>query len=203
MEPSGSRVDTASVIVAATPEQVFHAFSDPEALVAWLPPGNMKGRILAYDFREGGRYRIELTYAEDVPAGVGKTTGRTDISRGCFLQIVPGKRIVQTVEFESEDASFAGEMQLSWSFEAQFGATRVTIVATNVPPGITKADHDAGFVPRSKISPNTCNVEVSALNEAGSPRSRLTAAFAQRPLSPSLPSRLSTVESRRTGGSLD
>lgn len=145
-DPSAKgRTDTASIVVAAPPDAVYRAFADPDALMAWLPPEGMSGRVLDHDFREGGRYRIELTYAETAPFGVGKTTGRTDISTGRFLALEPGKRIVQSVTFESSDASFAGEMVMTWSFEALPAATRVTVTAENVPPGIRQADHEAGL----------------------------------------------------------
>jgi len=48
---------------------------------------------------------------------VGKTVGRTDVTTGRFLTLEPGKRIVQSVEFESADVAFAGEMIMTWSFE--------------------------------------------------------------------------------------
>jgi uncharacterized protein YndB with AHSA1/START domain len=139
------RIDTASVVVAAKADDVYRAFADPRALVAWLPPGGMTGRVLDYDFREGGRYRIELTYTGDGPGEVGKTTARTDISAGRFLALEPGRRIVQSVEFESPDISLAGEMIMTWSFETLPAGTRVTITAENVPRGIAKEDHDAGL----------------------------------------------------------
>jgi uncharacterized protein YndB with AHSA1/START domain len=145
MQVSAPRIDSASVVVAANPEEVYRAFSDSRALIAWLPPGDMSGRVLDYDFREGGRYRIELTYAGDRPADVGKTSGRTDVSTGRFVALEPGKRIVQSVEFESGDVSFSGEMMMTWSFEALPEGTRVTITAENVPRGISRADHDAGL----------------------------------------------------------
>jgi uncharacterized protein YndB with AHSA1/START domain len=145
MSASSGRTDTASMVVPATASDVYRAFASAEALMAWLPPGNMTGRALEYDFREGGRYRIELSYAADENDGVGKTTGRTDVSSGRFVALEPDKRIVQSVEFESADASFAGEMTVSWSFESLREGTRVTVSAENVPTGITKADHDAGL----------------------------------------------------------
>ncbi|WP_437611944.1 SRPBCC domain-containing protein [Sorangium sp. So ce834] len=139
------RTDTASLVVAARPDAVYRAFADPDALMAWLPPESMTGRVLDYDFREGGRYRVELTYEEAAPSGGGKTTERTDVSTGRFLSLEPGKRIAQSVEFESSDASFAGEMVMTWSFEPLPAGTRITITAENVPPGISQADHDAGL----------------------------------------------------------
>lgn len=145
MTRSTPRVDTASIVVAAKADDVYRAFSDPDALVAWLPPGDMTGRALEYDFREGGRYRIELAYAGDAEADIGKTTGRTDVSAGRFIALEPGKRIVQSVEFESTDASFAGEMIMTWSFEPQPSGTRITVTAEHVPSGISKEDHDEGL----------------------------------------------------------
>ncbi|WP_437624685.1 SRPBCC domain-containing protein [Sorangium sp. So ce1151] len=142
---SRGRTDTASIVVAARPDAVYRAFADPDALMAWLPPESMTGCVLGYDFREGGRYRIELTYDEAAPVGIGKTTGRTDVSTGRFLSLEPGKRIVQSVAFESSDASLAGEMVMTWSFEALPAGTRITITAENVPRGISQADHDAGL----------------------------------------------------------
>jgi uncharacterized protein YndB with AHSA1/START domain len=142
---SPRRTDTASVVIPAPPDAVYRAFTDAEALMSWLPPGTMTGRALEYDFREGGRYRIELTYGQAAPGAVGKTTGRTDVSQGRFIALEPARRIVQSVEFDSTDAAFAGEMVLTWDLEPQGPETRVTVTAANVPPGISKADHDAGL----------------------------------------------------------
>ena len=139
------RTDSASLVIAAPPDVVYRAFEDAAALISWLPPDNMTGRVLEYDFRAGGRYRIELAYAETAPRGAGKTTSKTDISAGRFLVLEPGQRIVQSVEFESSDPAFAGEMTMTWSFEALAAGTLVTISAENVPAGVTQADHDAGL----------------------------------------------------------
>jgi len=139
------RTDTASVDVAADPQAVYAAFADPEALVRWLPPDTMTGRILEYDFREGGRYGIELSYGDDLPGRVGKTTARTDVSRGRFLALEPGKRVVQSVAFEAAEDSLAGEMIMTWTFDRTSRGTRITITAENVPSGISRADHDAGM----------------------------------------------------------
>jgi uncharacterized protein YndB with AHSA1/START domain len=143
--PVQGRTDSASLTVSAGPDAIYGAFADPAALVQWLPPGDMTGRVLEYDFREGGRYRIELTYGAGVPGMAGKTTARTDVTTGRFLSLESGKRIVQSVEFQSTDAAFAGEMIMTWRFEAAPAGTLVTITAEKVPSGISKADHDAGL----------------------------------------------------------
>jgi uncharacterized protein YndB with AHSA1/START domain len=145
MSPSPGRTDTRSLVIPAAPDALYRAFADAHALMEWLPPGNMTGRALEYDFREGGRYRIELSYQEAAPEGPGKTTSHTDVSSGRFLLLEPGRRIVQSVEFDATDAAFAGEMVMTWSFEPVAEGTRVTITAENVPPGIRPEDHDEGL----------------------------------------------------------
>jgi len=105
----------------------------------------MSGRALEYDFREGGRYRIELRYDGKRATASAKTTDQTDITHGRFLELRPGRAITQSVEFESSDPTFAGEMTMTWSFEAEAHGTLVTVTADHVPPGISKADHGAGL----------------------------------------------------------
>jgi len=138
------RSDTASRATAASPDRIYEAFRDPRSLMQWLPPAGMTGRALEYDFRVGGRYAIELRYDEGTSTS-GKTTGDTDITRGRFVELVPGRRIVQSVEFESSDLAFAGEMTMTWSFDAAADGALVTVTADNVPSGISQADHDAGL----------------------------------------------------------
>ncbi len=139
------RTDTASRLIGASTHTIYQAFVQPVSLVSWLPPSGMSGRMLEYDFREGGRYRIELRYEDRLGAGSGKTTIHTDITQGRFLELVPGQRIKQSVEFESSDPLFSGEMIMTWSFEAASEGSMVTVTADNVPVGISKADHDAGL----------------------------------------------------------
>lgn len=142
---STRRTDTASLEVPASPEDVYRAYADAQALMRWLPPGSMTGRALEYDFREGGRYRIELRYGDEAPQNVGKTSDKSDVSSGRFVALEDGKRIVQTVEFDSTDAAFAGEMTMTWTFEPVSAGTKVTITAENVAVGVSRADHDAGL----------------------------------------------------------
>ncbi|MCM3532547.1 SRPBCC domain-containing protein [Cytobacillus oceanisediminis] len=59
--------------------------------------------------------------------------------------MVPDKRIVQLVIFDSESPDFTGEMIQKWLLESITEGTRVTIVCENVPKGIRKEDHDLGL----------------------------------------------------------
>lgn len=139
------RTDTATRLVRASPDTVYRAFVDPSALMAWLPPKGMSGRALQFEPWEGGRYRIELTLEGEGHSASGKTTERTDVTGGRFLELVPGRRIVQSVEFELADPAFAGTMVMTWSLDAAPGGTRVTVTAANVPAGISAKDHATGL----------------------------------------------------------
>ena len=59
-----SRTDSASIVVDATPEAVYAAMTEPEALAAWLPPSGMRGEMRAFDLRPGGHYRMVLHYED-------------------------------------------------------------------------------------------------------------------------------------------
>jgi uncharacterized protein YndB with AHSA1/START domain len=136
------RVDTASRIIEASPEAIYAAFVDRDALLAWLPPGDMTGEILDFEPRPGGAFKMALRYKE---GGRGKTTEDTDVVDAEFAELVPGKRVVQLVKFKSDDPAFAGTMRMVWDLEPAPGGTRVIILAEDVPEGISKEDHDAGL----------------------------------------------------------
>lgn len=138
------RTDTASRVVAAPLEKVYASLVDPRALVAWLPPDGMSGRFDRFDLRPGGAYRLVLTYA-DASAARGKATAESDIVEARFVDIVPGVRVTQAVDFVSDDPAFAGTMTMTWEVTEVDGGTRVDITADNVPDGITEEDHATGL----------------------------------------------------------
>ncbi|MPY92297.1 MAG: ATPase [Acidimicrobiia bacterium] len=138
------RTDTASRLIAAPPELVFGAFIDPDALAAWLPPDGMSARLERWDLRPGGSYRLVLTYA-DPSLGAGKATADTDIIEARFIDVAPGVRLVQEVDFVSDDPAFAGTMTMTWQVTPVDGATRVDFVAHDVPDGISAEDHVVGL----------------------------------------------------------
>lgn len=138
------RLDRAVVDVAASPEEVFAAFVDPDALASWLPPDGMAGELSDARLREGGGFTMTLTYAD--PAGApGKTTDDTDVTHVAVDELVEGERVVWGVEFESDDPDDAGRMTMTWTFSARDGGTRVAIDATDVPPGIDAEAHQEGL----------------------------------------------------------
>jgi uncharacterized protein YndB with AHSA1/START domain len=104
----------------------------------------MSGRFERFDMREGGSYRLVLTYgdASDAP---GKTSADEDASEVRIAQIVPDERIVQDIDFESDDPAFRGTMRMEWSLHGVDEGTIVEIVARNVPDGVRARDHAAGL----------------------------------------------------------
>ncbi|MGW7294344.1 SRPBCC family protein [Streptomyces xiamenensis] len=139
-----SRTDTASKTVAAPINRVWDALIDREALTAWLPPAGMTGRFEWFDARPGGSYRLVLTYA-DTSGGHGKTTSDSDVVEARFVDIVPGVKVVQAVDFVSDDPANAGTMTMTWEVTAVEAGTRVDIIAENVPDGVSAEDHAEGL----------------------------------------------------------
>lgn len=138
------RTDRGSRVIAASPERVWAALVEPEALLAWIPPGEMTGRFEWFEARPGGLYRMVLTYP-DASGAPGKATADSDIVEGRFVDIVPGERVVQAADFVSDDPANAGTMTMTWEVTAVDAGTRVDIVAQDVPDGISAEDHAAGF----------------------------------------------------------
>lgn len=139
-----SRTDTASRVIPAPADEVYAALVDREALAAWLPPDGMTGRFDGFDARPGGSYRLVLTYA-DAASATGKTTADADVVEARFVELVPGVRVVQAVDFVSDDPAFSGTMTMTWALGPVAGGTLVEIRAEDVPAGISAEDHAAGL----------------------------------------------------------
>jgi uncharacterized protein YndB with AHSA1/START domain len=133
-----------SRIIEATPNALYQAFMDPAALVEWLPPAGMTGRIHAFDARIGGGYRMSLFYPPNEPSFRGKTSYREDMVDVRFLELTPPRRIVEAVNFVSADPAFHGEMTIVVTFEDVFGGTEVAFLCGNLPPGLRAEDHETG-----------------------------------------------------------
>ena len=131
-------------MIAASPERVYAALVDPDALTVWLPPKGMSGRFDRFDARPGGSYRLVLTYS-DASASPGKATADSDVVEARFVEVVPGVRVVQAVDFVSDDPSYAGTMTMTWEVTPVDTGTRVEIRADDVPDGISAEDHAAGL----------------------------------------------------------
>src|SRR5712691_243762 len=98
-------------LINAPRAAVYRALLDARAVATWKVPTGMTSHVHAFDGREGGSFRISLTY--DAPTGTGKTTARTDTYHGRFVKLVPNELVVEADEFETTDPALRGEMTIT------------------------------------------------------------------------------------------
>jgi uncharacterized protein YndB with AHSA1/START domain len=78
---------------------VYRALLDARAVATWMVPEGMTSQVHAFDAREGGAFRISLSY--DTPSRTGKTTAHTDTYHGRFGTLVANEQVVEVMEFET------------------------------------------------------------------------------------------------------
>jgi uncharacterized protein YndB with AHSA1/START domain len=142
-EPEGTWTRT-SKIIRVRPGDVYDAFVDPVALVAWLPPAEMTGRIHEFDARVGGGYRMSLFYPPTERVFRGKTSEREDMVKVRFVELAPPDRIVEEISFVTTDPALLAETTMTATFEEISGGTQVTLLFENLPPGLRAEDNDTG-----------------------------------------------------------
>jgi uncharacterized protein YndB with AHSA1/START domain len=136
---------------------VYRALLHGPAVATWKVPTGMTGHVHAFDAREGGSFRVSLTY--DKPTETGKTTAHTDTYHGRFVRLVPNEQIVEVVEFETTDPALLGEMTITTTLVEADGGTEIFAVHDGLPPGLSTADNEAGW--REALA------KLAALVEAG------------------------------------
>ncbi|HMQ32261.1 MAG TPA: SRPBCC family protein [Chloroflexaceae bacterium] len=129
--------------VRAPRAAVYQALLDADAVAVWMVPSDMTGEVHVFEAREGGAFRISLTY--NAPTGAGKTTAHTDTYHGTFLTLVPDELVVEALEFETDNELMRGEMTVSFTLSAVDGGTDVLAVHANLPPGLAPDVNEAGW----------------------------------------------------------
>jgi uncharacterized protein YndB with AHSA1/START domain len=130
--------------IDAPRSKVYDAFLDADAVVRWKVPDGMTSEVHSFDGREGGTFRISLTY--DAPDREGKTSAHTDTYHGRFESLVPGEQIVEIDEFETDDPSLQGEMRITVTLQdAPGGGTDLVATHAGLPPGVAPADNELGW----------------------------------------------------------
>lgn len=109
-------------VLKSTPEKVYRAFLDPEALTKWLPPHGFTAKVHHLDARTGGTYKMSFT---NFSTGHGHTFG------GAYLELVPNERIRHTDKFD--EANLPGEMLTTVTFNKVPLGTEITIVQEGIP----------------------------------------------------------------------
>jgi uncharacterized protein YndB with AHSA1/START domain len=127
-----TRTDCASRVVNAGPEEVFAALVDEESLVQWLPPSGVTGRFERFDARPGGSYRLVLEYSDGI-TGEGKTRKDADVVEVRFIEIVANEKLVQAVDFVSDDPAFVGTMTMTWELFRSRAARELKCVPMTSP----------------------------------------------------------------------
>jgi uncharacterized protein YndB with AHSA1/START domain len=124
--------------VAASPSAVYRALLDPEAVAKWRVPGGMTSHVHEFDPREGGRFRVSLSYDEPGQAG------KTDTYHGHFARLVPDARVVEVLEFETADPALGGQMTMTTTLTEAAGGTDVLVVHEGIPDQVPVADNELG-----------------------------------------------------------
>ena len=129
--------------IAAPAREVYRALLDPDAVRQWMVPDGMTSRIHEFDARQGGTFRISLTY--DAPTTSGKSSDRTDTFRGRFTKLTPDREVVQAIAFETQDPAMQGEMTARYVLTESEGGTTVVGQHEHLPPGISEEDNELGW----------------------------------------------------------
>ncbi|MEX0168233.1 SRPBCC family protein [Streptomyces sp. LMG1-1-1.1] len=128
--------------VDAPPSAVYRSLLDRDAVARWRVPYGMTCEVHSFDVREGGEFRVSLHY--DTIDGTGKSGARTDTYHGRFVELVPDERVVEIIEFESEDARMHGAMTLTTTLIPVGGGTEVRIVHEGIPDAVPADQNETG-----------------------------------------------------------
>jgi uncharacterized protein YndB with AHSA1/START domain len=109
-------------VLRATPERVYRAFLDPDAMVKWLPPNGFTAKVHRMEAKVGGSYQMSFTNF---------TTGTSHAFGGQYVEMVPNERIRYTDRFD--DPNLPGEIQVSVTLKAVSVGTELHIVQEGVP----------------------------------------------------------------------
>jgi uncharacterized protein YndB with AHSA1/START domain len=128
--------------VSASRAAVYRALLDAGAIAKWRVPSGMSSHVHEFDAREGGPFRVSLTY--DAPVGTGKSAPHTDTYHGHFVKLVPNEQVVEVFEFETADPALRGVMTMTTTLTDADGGTDVHVVHEGIPDSVPAADNETG-----------------------------------------------------------
>lgn len=109
-------------VLKTTPEKVYKAFLDPDAMAKWLPPHGFTGKVHELDATVGGKYKMSFTNFG---------SGKSHSFGGEYLELVPNKRIKNTDRFD--DPNMPGEMITTVELASVSVGTEITVVQEGIP----------------------------------------------------------------------
>ena len=115
-------------MLRATPEKVYRAFLDPDALAKWLPPNGFTCKVHHLDAKVGGTYKMSFTNL---------TTGKSHSFGGTYLELTPCERIRYSDKFD--DPNLPGEMLTTITLKKVSCGTEVNIAQEGMP-GVIPAE---------------------------------------------------------------
>ena len=112
-------------VFKTTPQKLYKAFIDPDAMAKWLPPNGFTGKVHEMDARVGGRYRMSFTNFG---------TGSSHAFGGEFLELVENERLRYSDKFE--DPNLPGEMETTIEIKEVSIGTELNITQTGISDAI-------------------------------------------------------------------
>jgi uncharacterized protein YndB with AHSA1/START domain len=112
-------------VLRATPERVYRAFLDPDAMTKWLPPNGFTGKVHHLEARIGGTYKMSFTNF---------TTGQSHSFGGKFVELVLNERICYTDVFD--DPNLPGTMRTTVQLTKVSCGTELNVVQEGIPDAI-------------------------------------------------------------------
>ena len=112
-------------VLKSTPDRVYRAFLDPDAMAKWLPPHGFTGKVHSIEPRVGGTYKMSFKNF---------TTGESHSFGGKYLELVPNERIRHTDRFD--DANLPGEMVTTITIKQVSVGVELNVVQEGIPEAI-------------------------------------------------------------------
>lgn len=134
---------TLTTRIRAAPERVYRALLDPTLIPRWRVPSGMTCIVHEFEPRVGGRFRISLTYDGDTNDG--KSDAHTDTYAGHFEELVPNRRVVEVLAFETTDPAFMGRMRIVTELTATTDGTELSAAHEGLPAAVSPSDNEVGW----------------------------------------------------------
>jgi uncharacterized protein YndB with AHSA1/START domain len=112
-------------VLRATPERVYRAFTDPDAMAKWLPPHGFTGKVHEMDARVGGRYRMSFTNFGN---------GQSHSFGGTYVELKPNELLRYSDRFD--DPNLPGEMMTTVTLKAVSCGVELRVLQEGIPPMI-------------------------------------------------------------------
>lgn len=109
-------------VFATTPEKVYRAFTEPDAMAKWLPPYGFTCTVHAFDAKVGGAFKMSFRNF---------TTGNSHSFGGEYLALVPHSRIEYTDRFD--DPNLPGTMYVTIDLKQVSVGTEIHIEQKGIP----------------------------------------------------------------------